>query len=112
MEPRPHLTVMFHGDVHPSHHGSTDLSGFSLGSERDEEGGQKTHRARDPKFQKEHRSRRTLVRWKSDVLKYGDGEVYKRGMDGVKGVGKPCRPTGETRRKRKSDHGAASDHHG
>ena len=29
------------------------MPGFSLGNERDEEGGQKTHRARDPKFQKE-----------------------------------------------------------
>src|SRR5205807_4364157 len=78
-----------------SQYGGTDLPGFSLGSERDQEGGQKTNRDCDPKFHEGHRTRRTLVRWKSDVLKYGDDEVYKRKVDGVKRVGKPCRPTEE-----------------
>ena len=88
------------------------MPGFSLGNERDEKGGQKTDRDGDPKFHKGYRTRRTLVAWESDVLKYGDDEVYKREVDGVKRVGKPCRPTEETRRQRKCDHRAASDHHG
>ena len=93
-----------------SHHGGTDLPGISLGNERDQEGGQKANRDRDPKFHKGHRTRRTLVPWKSDVLKYGDNEVYEREVDGVKRVGKPCRPTGETRREAKFDDWTASDH--
>ena len=45
-------------------------------------------------------------------MKYGDDEVYKRKVDGVKRVGKPCRPTEETRRERKCDDWAASDRDG
>src|ERR1700730_1246337 len=93
-------------------HGGADLPGFPLANERDQEGGQKTSRAGDPKFHKRRRTRRNFVLWKSDVLKYGDGEVYKRGVDGIKRVGKPCRPTEETRRERKCGHGAASNRDG
>src|SRR5580693_6650959 len=93
-----------------SHHGGTDLPSFSLGNERDQEGGQKTNRDCDPKFYKGHRTRRTLVGWKADVLKYGDNEEYERKVDGVKRVGKPRRPTEETRRKAKFNHWTASDH--
>jgi hypothetical protein len=52
-----------------------------------------------PNSIKEERVQRTLFRWKSDVLKCGDGEEYKRCVDGVKRVGKPCHPTEETPQK-------------
>jgi hypothetical protein len=45
-------------------------------------------------------------------LKYGDDEVYKRSVDRIKRVGKPGRPTEETRRERKFGHRAASDREG
>ena len=67
------MRAMRAGRTH-AQHGGTDLPGFSLGNEGDEEGGQKTNRGGDPKFHKRRRTRRNFVLRKSDVLKYGDAE--------------------------------------